>query len=109
MMLSMPRRLLSLTLTTTEAPMPQREPSAAQALFGHLPSANPAEQLRRSAPPSPADAIYPSLTPQRLPGGWHAENISLVRRAFAQGLSDAEVARRYNVSKQVIGQIRKSM
>ena len=41
--------------------MAQREPSAAQALYGHLPSASrePAQQRRQ---PTVADAMWPSLS-----------------------------------------------
>ena len=82
--------------------MAQRsEPSAAQALYGHLPSAVRPEVKQRQ--PSLADALWPSLSPKP-PPNWHREDIALIQRAVG---SDAEVARRYGVSKEVVGQIRK--
>jgi hypothetical protein len=81
--------------------MAPREPSAAQALYGHLPSAARPEVKQR--PGTLGDALWPSLTPKP-PPNWHREDIALIQRARG---SDAEVARRYGVSKQVVGQIRK--
>jgi len=51
--------------------MTQREPSAAAALFRHLKSATPTpDVVKRRAPASVADALYPTPqqpTPQRSP------------------------------------------
>jgi hypothetical protein len=80
--------------------MAQREPpSAAQALYGHLPSAARAER------PEPKGSSLRDLWPgPKPPPGWRSEDIALIKRAVG---SDAEVARRYGVSKEVVGQIRK--
>jgi hypothetical protein len=79
--------------------MAEREPTAAEALYGHLPSASRPEVKQRQ--PSLADALWPGPKP---PPGWRPDDICLIQRARG---SDAEVARRYGVSKQAVGQIRK--
>jgi hypothetical protein len=81
-----------------------REPTAAQSLYGHLPSAarEPVEHPSGSV----AEAMWPGLTPKP-PPGWRPDDIAVIRRAFAQGQSDAEVARRFGVSKTAVEQIRK--
>jgi hypothetical protein len=77
-------------------------PSAAQSLYPHLPtSARP--EVKQSKP-NLAEAMYPGPKP---PPGWHREDLSLIKREFGQGGSDIEIARRYGITKQVVGQIRK--
>jgi hypothetical protein len=85
--------------------MVEQPKSAAAALYPHLPSADP-EPRGRAQSVSLAHSMYPSLT-AKPPPGWRSDDIAVIRRAFGQGQSDAEVARRYGVSKQVVGQIRK--
>jgi len=43
--------------------MPDREPSAAEALFGHLKSGTPEIVQQRQQPASVADAMYPRPKP----------------------------------------------
>jgi hypothetical protein len=47
--------------------MTQREPTAAEALFGHLPRAEPAERAQRRAAQSVAEAMFPKLAPAPKP------------------------------------------
>jgi hypothetical protein len=47
--------------------MTQREPTAAEALFGHLPKAESAERPQRRAAQSIADAMFPALASQPKP------------------------------------------
>jgi hypothetical protein len=82
--------------------MAQPKPSAAQALYGHLRQGTPNEVAQPNRP-SLGNALWPSLTPKP-PPGWHREDVALIQRASG---SNEEVARRYGVSKQVVGQIRK--
>ena len=79
-------------------------PTAAQAIYGHLPSAarEPVKQSR----PTIGNALWPSLTPKP-PPNWRGEDIALIKYSIQQGRSDAEVARRYGVSKQAVAEIRK--
>jgi hypothetical protein len=73
--------------------------SAASQIYPHLPSGERPEVKQRQ--PSLADAMWPGPKP---PPGWHREDIALIQRASG---SNIEIARRYGVSKQVVGQIRK--
>ena len=75
------------------------EPSAAQALYGHLVSG--ARPEVKQSKPKLADALYPGPKP---PPGWRQEDINLIKRASG---SNEEVARRYGVTKSVVDQIRK--
>jgi len=79
----------------------QREPTAAQALYGHLPSAVRPEVSQSK--PNIADAMWPGLTPKP-PPNWHPEAVSLIQRASG---SNAEIARRYGITKTVVEHIRK--
>jgi hypothetical protein len=47
--------------------MTQREPSAVQALYGHLKSGSREIVQRRHEPGSVASAMFPSLVPQSMP------------------------------------------
>jgi hypothetical protein len=74
-------------------------PSAAQSLYPHLPTGERPEV--KQSKPNIADALYPGPKP---PPNWRPEDINLIKRAVG---SDAEIGRRYGVSKQAVEQIRK--
>jgi hypothetical protein len=74
-------------------------------LYPNLPSAIPPE-VQQPRARNAAEGMWPSLTPKP-PPGWGREGISLVKYCIRQGQSDDEIARRYHVSKQAVGQIRK--
>jgi hypothetical protein len=63
--------------------MPDRTPSAAQAMYGHLPSGTP-DIVQRQRPPSPvADAVYSHLRPTLQPQPnrrQNTEEVSLAQR-----------------------------
>jgi hypothetical protein len=73
--------------------------SAASQIWPGLPQGTPNEVAQSK--PTLADAMWPGPKP---PPGWHREAIALIQRASG---SDIEIARRYGISKQVVGQIRK--
>ena len=73
--------------------------TAAQSLYPNLPSGERPEVKQRQ--PSLAEAMWPGPKP---PPGWRPDDIALIQRARG---SDAEIARRYGVSKQAVAQIRK--
>jgi hypothetical protein len=73
------------------------------ALYPHLPSAIP-EPVKQREQPRLAQAMWPGPKP---PPGWRREDISFIKYSIGQGLSDAEIARRYGVSKSAVEQIRK--
>jgi hypothetical protein len=78
-------------------------PSAARQVYPHLPSGErPLVQTQQG--PGLADALHPGPKP---PTNWHREGIALIQHSIRQGRTDAEIARRYGLSKQVVGQIRK--
>jgi hypothetical protein len=85
--------------------MAEQLKSVAASIYPHLRSADPQPRAQVQSV-SLAHSMYPSLT-AKPPPGWRSDDIAVIRRAFGQGQSDAEVARRYGVSKQVVGQIRK--
>jgi hypothetical protein len=74
-------------------------PSAAQSLYPNLPSGARPEVKQEQ--PRLAQAMWPGPKP---PPNWHREDINLIQRAVG---SDAEVGRRYGISKQVVSEIRK--
>jgi hypothetical protein len=54
--------------------MAEQRPTAAQALYGHLPSGTPAIVERRREPASVGAALWPTLGPQpKPPTNWHRE------------------------------------
>jgi hypothetical protein len=87
--------------------MPNREPSAAQAMYSHLPSGT-RDVVQGRQPASVADAMFPSLVPKPKsePSHYRQQNTdqSLAARCDANGLS-AEVTtnRERRLSNATIG------